>query len=252
MKFSDLFWLFFIFAFCLIMNGGQLFTMENLIKAGVGAVIVIGIIIVIYLDYSPIWKLKAAEIAFYEDMDMERTLKSVDDFKRRNKRPDKAFKGYLLESQLQLIQGEFTDAIDTLLYVEQKGLDVKEKLRVALMKCKVQMFMGTLVPDNPDYRFCWEKRTELFGYDLFNLILIRGWLQANSGKAESCQKSINRLKKFHEVPFIEKPLIDNEIRWIESILACSDNDEETYKKQFNLLKAMNCLPYLIKSYTRSH
>ena len=252
MSFSDIFWLFFIFAFCLIINGGQIFTLENLVKAAVGAVIVIAILVVIYLDYSPLWRLKAAELAFYDDLDMERTMAAIETFKKKNRKPDKAYKGYLLESQIQLMMGNFTDAMDALLYIEQKGLDIKDRLRAALLRCKIQIFMGTLTPENTDYRYCWENRGNLLRYDLFNLLLIRGYLQLTNDRMEQCEKTIRQLRKFEDIAFIEKPLIDNEIRWLESMLAAADQQEETYKKQFNLLKGMNCLPYIITSFTRNH
>ncbi|MBR0385018.1 MAG: hypothetical protein IJI05_00555, partial [Erysipelotrichaceae bacterium] len=100
MRTGDIILIFVIFAVSLGMNAGNLFSVENLITAGVLLAIIAVIAVIILVDYGPLWRLRAEEIRFCEEKDQDRFADAIETFRRKNKLVTKNHLGYLAEAFL--------------------------------------------------------------------------------------------------------------------------------------------------------
>lgn len=252
MRPGDMFLAIILIFFGIMMNNPDLLSMENLIKAGIILVIILIVASFFIRDHLPMLKLRKAEAEYAEDGDEDRMLEAIQEFKATNRLLSDSYKAHLMEAQLHMYKAEFTNALDDLLYCDRKDMDDSAKLHLLVLRARILTFMGVIGIHRDLFTQIKESRGTLSLSDRFAIILCRGYLNIQDEKYDEAEKKVTKLQAML-AEFIIKPLqLQNEIRWLESLLEIARNrDQLTYERQLNLLTGMKCKPYLIQNFTKT-
>lgn len=252
MRPGDMFLAIILIFFGIMMNNPDLLSMENLIKAGIILVIILIVAGFFIRDHLPMLKLRKAEADYAEDDDEDRMLEAIQEFKATNRLLSDSYKAYLMEAQLHMYKAEFTNALDDLLYCDKRDMDDSAKLHLLVLRARILTFMGIIGNHRDLFNQIKEARGNLSLSDRFAIILCRGYLNIQDEKYDEAEKKVTKLQAML-AEFIIKPLqLQNEIRWLESLLEIARNrDQLTYERQLNLLTGMKCKPYLIQNFTKT-
>ncbi len=250
MNFGDFIIIALIFIISFTMNKDTIFSSENLISMAITAVIVLVIIMIFVFDYLPILLLTAAKNDYYENRDTDKFLEAIERFKKKNKLVSHSYKAYLYEAEVKLQQGEFSQALDCLLYCSKKDMDLDSSLKVMLLRCKILMFMDQFNPSIPDWQFIIAHQKSIPLEEIFNFNLIRGYLYIQEGELEKAQKMVEKLlsynrnlnSKFHNWEF--------ESKWLNALITFYNYSQHNYNNQLNMLKGSGAPKYIIKSIQR--
>ena len=252
MRPGDMFLAFILIFIGIYMSNPDVLSVESLIKAGIVIVILLIIAIFFIRDHLPMLKLRKAEVEYAGDHDEEKLFAAIDEFKATNKLLANNYKAHLLEAQLHMYRAEFTDALDALLYCDKHDMDDAAKKHLLVLRASILTFMDAIADHRDIFREIKESRGNLTPADQFNCLLARGYLNIADGKLDEAEKKLSQLTAMIQQYTVKPVLMQNEIRWLESLLEMARNPgENTYERQMNLLTTMKCKPYIIQNFTRT-
>lgn len=251
MKSGDMILAFFLIIIALVINKPDAFTLENLIGAGIVIGIIAIISIIVLRDYTPLLKLRKAEAEYAESLDDEKMFKAIDEFKKTNKMLSYQYRAYMMEAQLKLYKADYTDALDSLLYCDKKDMDSAYKLHFLILKARILAFMGVINDNRSIFREITDFSSSMTLADRFGYLLTRGYAEAQDRDFEAARKRLSILNKIMDDSSYKSVILQNEIRWLDSVIKVLESDDEiTYNQQLTLLRTMNCKPYIMKNFEK--
>ena len=251
MRPGDMILAFFLVMFALVMNKPDLFTMENLIAAGIIIGIVTIIAVIVIRDYTPLLKLRKAEADYAETLNDEQMFKAIEEFKSTNKMLSYQYRAYMMEAQLKLYAADYTDALDCLLYCDRKDMDSTYKLHFLILKARVMTFMDIINSNKEVFKDITDSFNNMTMSDRFGYLLTRGYSEAKDHNFDSARKRLTILNKIMDGSSYKSVILQNEIRWLDSVIKVLESGDQTvYHQQHTLLKTMNCKPYIMKNFEK--
>jgi hypothetical protein len=235
-----------------LLQGNDIFSVENLITA----LIVVGLFSVIaavlIIDYLPVYRFALARWQYWDDLDDDRCRQAIAAFQKKNRLPGHAWKGWLLQAQIELKNADYSEALDSLLFCRLKDMEEAAQVKYHLMRLKIRMFMDQLKLPNDDWDFVRKHSRSITLTDRYNVALLSGYLALSQGdraKADQLRRRLDEYIKESGLDYSPR-LAKAEAAWLAALIRASDGGEAAWLEAYNTLHAKGPYPYLLRSLRR--
>ncbi|MBR0138465.1 MAG: hypothetical protein IJM15_08640 [Erysipelotrichaceae bacterium] len=248
---TDFFGVMLLMAVLLALNGGINFKdPEVLLRILIVGIIVLVIILYIYFEILPVAFLKLGRMTFNSEGDLEQYEAAIEAFFNHRHPKEKEYVGWLYRSELELYNGNYLDALDTLVNIEKKDLqyDRQTEIKTALLKCKIMMFLKNLHPDNVSWQFLKGKTSSFDAEDAHDFTLISCRLNPDKSERTVREMLVKLEAEVKASPNAERYRRYNEFLWLHGLQARKNNDEEEIIRVHNQLIINHAMKYLMSSF----
>ncbi len=248
---ADFFGTMMLMVLLFVLNGGINFRdPEVLLRIFIVLILILAVALYIWFEIIPVALLRLGRMNFRGESDFEQYEITVNHFFDHHHPKEKEYIGWLYRAEIELYKGNYLDALDLLVNITKKDLefDRANEIKVALLRCKIMMFLKNLTSENPSFELVRKKKADMDNEDLHNYALISCWLNMENSYTKVQDAIIKLGEALRDAPDGERYRQYNEFLWLHGLQARRKNDEQEIISVHNQLIVNHAMNYLLSSF----